>query len=74
MLVIVFTGLDFKPLSVKASWAFVFGTEWVLTTNLCMLMPSLANGGAERVGVTLLNEWHRRGYDVQLVLVASEQR
>ena len=34
---------------------------------------SLANGGAERVGVTLLNEWHRRGYDVQLVLVASEQ-
>ena len=41
--------------------------------SLCMLMPSLANGGAERVGVTLLNEWHRRGYDVQLVLVASEQ-
>jgi glycosyltransferase involved in cell wall biosynthesis len=38
-------------------------------TNLALVLPSLAGGGAERVGIELANHWARQGRRVTLITI-----
>ena len=40
-------------------------------TRICILLPNMEGGGAERVGVNLANELSTRGYKVDIVLLEA---
>jgi len=40
--------------------------------KICILLPNLFGGGAERLHVNLANDWINRGFDVEFVLMRRE--
>lgn len=39
--------------------------------KLCIVLPSLLGGGAERMHILLANQWIRDGYQVDIILISS---
>lgn len=43
-----------------------------LKSSVCIVLPDLRGGGAERLHVNLANEWLRRGFAVEFVLMSGD--
>ena len=37
--------------------------------NICIVLPSLGGGGAERLHINLIKDWIKNGHDVTLIIL-----
>ena len=42
--------------------------------KICIVLPSLGGGGAERLHVNLIKEWFLDGHDVEMVILANSNQ
>lgn len=41
-------------------------------SKICLFLPSLNMGGAERLSINLANEWHEDGHEVEFVIIKNK--